>query len=126
MKKEEDKATVLEYLSNVQEMIKEYLNKPANRHEHQITLNPVPPVILRNLQVTMNLVQAARRMIPSNTLQMIGVRTTTIQNGKEDWSGGFTDLGSYLRSTRKILTNIRYAGIKRKCGMGLRLLSLTK
>ena len=80
----EDKATVLEYLSYVEEMIKEYLNKPAkssrtpNNSEPSTTSNlakptsnPVPPVILQNLQVTTNLVHAPRRVIPSNTFQMI-------------------------------------------------------
>ena len=107
-------------------MTKEYLIKPAKSSR---TPNNSEPSTTSNLAKTTSnteLTQAARQMIPSNTLQMIGLRTTTIQNGKEEWSGGFTNLRSYLRSTRKILTNFRKAEIKRKCGMGLRLLSVTR
>ena len=36
---------------------------------------------------------------------MIRVRATTKQNGKEVWSGRFTDLGSYLRSYEQLQTS---------------------
>ena len=51
----EDKATVFEYLSNVKKWPKNISSNLPNRHEHQITLNPVPPVILQKLQATPNL-----------------------------------------------------------------------
>ena len=103
--KKEDKATVLEYLSNVQEMIKEYLNKPAKSSR---TPNNSEPSTTGNFA----------KPTSNNEASTSSKTDDSIQHSPDDWSEdyddterkgrldeGFTDLGSYLRSNDQLQTS---------------------
>ena len=76
--KKEDKATVLEYLSNVQEMIKEYLNKPAKSSR---TPNNSEPSTTGNFA----------KPTSNNEASTSSKTDDSIQHSPDDWSEDYDD-----------------------------------
>ena len=90
----EDKASVLEYLSNVEEMIKEYLNKPAkssrtpNNSEPSTTGNLAKPTS-NNEPSTSSKTDDSIQHSPDDWSEDYD---DTERKGSLEWGGGFTDL----------------------------------